>query len=117
MMVTLKVQQVFQGGDTKAQVLAQTVNFVVIPFLSWAIGQVFFAHRPFMALGLLLAGLLPTSGMTISWTGFAKGNVAAAVKMTVVGLVVRLMSRRFSSRYASLSSFPWLWGMRPSVCW
>lgn len=88
MMVTLKVQQVFQGGDTKAQVLAQTVNFVVIPFLSWAIGQVFFAHRPFMALGLLLAGLLPTSGMTISWTGFAKGNVAAAVKMTVVGLVV-----------------------------
>jgi predicted Na+-dependent transporter len=40
-----------------------------------------------MTLGLLLAGLVPTSGMTISWTGFAKGNMAAAVKMTVVGLV------------------------------
>ena len=39
-----------------------------------------------MALGLLMAGLVPTSGMTISWTGFAKGNVAAAVKMTVIGL-------------------------------
>ncbi|EFL52613.1 Bile acid:sodium symporter [Solidesulfovibrio fructosivorans JJ]] len=88
MMVTLKVRQVFQGGDVKAQALAQTVNFAVIPFLAWGIGQVFFAQRPFMALGLLLAGLLPTSGMTISWTGFAKGNVAAAVKMTVIGLVV-----------------------------
>lgn len=38
-------------------------------------------------LALLLTALLPTSGMTISWTGFAKGNVPAAVKMTVVGLI------------------------------
>jgi predicted Na+-dependent transporter len=41
-----------------------------------------------MALGLLLAGLVPTSGMTISWTGLARGNVAAAVKMTVIGLTL-----------------------------
>jgi predicted Na+-dependent transporter len=39
------------------------------------------------AFGLLLASLLPTSGMTISWTGFAKGNVNSAVKMTIIGLV------------------------------
>ena len=87
MMVTLKVRQLFQGGDVKAQILAQAVNFAVIPFLAWSIGRFFFTQSPFMALGLLLAGLLPTSGMTISWTGFAKGNVAAAVKMTVIGLV------------------------------
>ena len=31
-----------------------------------------------------MAGLVPTSGMTISWTGFAKGKVEAAVKMTLV---------------------------------
>ena len=88
MMVTLKVKQVFKGGDAKAQVVAQLVNFAVIPFLAWGIGLVFFPDRPFMSLGLLLAGLVPTSGMTISWTGFAKGNMAAAVKMTVIGLVV-----------------------------
>ena len=41
-----------------------------------------------MALGLLLASLVPTSGMTISWTGFAGGNLAAAVKMTVIGLIL-----------------------------
>jgi predicted Na+-dependent transporter len=41
-----------------------------------------------MALGLLLASLLPTSGMTISWTGFAKGNMGAAINMTVLGLTL-----------------------------
>ena len=32
MMVTLKLRKVFQGGDTKAQVLTQAINFGVIPF-------------------------------------------------------------------------------------
>lgn len=41
-----------------------------------------------MALGLLLASLLPTSGMTISWTGFARGNLGAAINMTVIGLTL-----------------------------
>lgn len=31
---------------------------------------------------------LPTSGMTISWTGFARGNLDAAIKMAVIGLVI-----------------------------
>lgn len=86
MMVNLKIRKVFERGDGKAQVLSQAINFMVIPFLAFGIGKVFFADRPYMALGLLLAALVPTSGMTISWTGFAKGNLAAAVKMTVVGL-------------------------------
>jgi predicted Na+-dependent transporter len=48
-----------------------------------------------MALGLLLASLLPTSGMTISWTGFAKGNLAAAVNMTVIGLTLGSLATPF----------------------
>lgn len=88
MMVTLKIKKVFEGGDTKAQVLSQGINFLIIPFIAYGIGSVFFKDRPYMALGLLLAALLPTSGMTISWTGFAKGNVEAAVKMTVIGLTL-----------------------------
>ena len=88
MMVTLKVKSVFEGGDGRAQILTQLINFGVIPFLAAAVGFVFFADSPYMALGLLLAGLVPTSGMTISWTGFAKGNMSAAIKMTVIGLVL-----------------------------
>ncbi|MGE4504490.1 MAG: arsenic resistance protein [Desulfovibrionaceae bacterium] len=95
MMVTLKVKQVFQGGDGRAQMLTQLLNFGVVPFLAFGLGAAFFADKPYMALGLLLAGLVPTSGMTISWTGFAKGNVPAAVKMTVIGLVLGSLATPF----------------------
>lgn len=74
MMVVLKIKKVIEGGDAKAQVLTQVINFAVIPFVAYEIGAIFFSGKPFMALGLLLASLVPTSGMTISWTGFAKGN-------------------------------------------
>jgi ACR3 family arsenite efflux pump ArsB len=95
MMVTLKIGKVLEGGDTRAQFITQFINFALVPFLAFGIGSLFFADRPYMALGLLLAGLVPTSGMTISWTGFAKGNMAAAVKMTVIGLVVGSLATPF----------------------
>jgi arsenite transporter len=88
MMINLQVQKVFSGGDYRVQLLTQLINFTVIPFFAFGMGKLFFVDRPFVALGLLLASLLPTSGMTISWTGFAKGNISAAIKMTVVGLVL-----------------------------
>jgi arsenite transporter len=95
MMVTLKIRQVFEGGDLRAQIIAQFINFAVVPFLAFGLGLLFFRDQPYMALGLLLAGLVPTSGMTISWTGFAKGNVAAAVKMTVIGLTLGSIASPF----------------------
>jgi len=95
MMVTLKIRKVFEGGDAKAQFLTQLINFGLIPFLTFGVGLLFFRDKPYMALGLLLAGLVPTSGMTISWTGFAKGNMSAAVKMTVIGLVAGSLATPF----------------------
>ena len=88
MMVNLQLRKVFEGGDLKVQIAAQSVNFLVIPLIAYGIAMTFFSDSPYLALGLLLAGLLPTSGMTISWTGMAKGNLEAAVKMTVIGLLL-----------------------------
>ncbi len=87
MMVNLQIKKVFSGGDYKIQLVTQIINFAVIPFFAFGIGSIFFSSNPLIALGLLLAALLPTSGMTISWTGFAKGNINAAIKMTVIGLI------------------------------
>ena len=98
MMVTLKVKKVFEGGDVKAQTLTQLINFGLIPFLALGVGLLFFRDNPYMLLGLLLAGLVPTSGMTISWTGFAGGNMSAAVKMTVIGLVLGSLATPFYVR-------------------
>ncbi|KMY68912.1 arsenite transporter [Desulfocarbo indianensis] len=99
MMVTLKIKKVLEGGDLKAQVLTQLINFGLIPFVAFALGRAFFPDQPYLALGLLLAGLVPTSGMTISWTGFAGGNLAAAVKMTVVGLTLGSLATPFYVKY------------------
>jgi ACR3 family arsenite efflux pump ArsB len=98
MMVTLKIKEVFAGGDGKAQFLAQAINFGLVPFIAYGVALLFFPQRPYLVLGLLLAGLVPTSGMTISWTGFAGGKVAAAVKMTVIGLTLGSLATPFYVR-------------------
>lgn len=88
MMVTLQFKKILEGGDFKVQAVTQIINFAVIPFLAFFLGKLFFSDHPYLALGFLLVSLLPTSGMTISWTGMSKGNMPAAVKMTVVGLLL-----------------------------
>jgi ACR3 family arsenite transporter len=96
MMINLQVQKVFSGGDFKVQLVTQFINFALIPFFAYGLGYVFFGNdRPLVWLGLLLASLLPTSGMTISWTGFAKGNISAAIKMTVIGLILGSIATPF----------------------
>lgn len=99
MMINLQIQKVFSGQDYKLQLVTQLINFAVVPFFAFGIGQFFFADRPLIALGLLLASLLPTSGMTISWTGFAKGNLNAAVKMTVIGLILGSIATPFYAKW------------------
>ncbi len=86
MMVGVRMKQLFQSGGAAVQWWAILINFIVIPAVAYGLGRVFFPDQTALALGLLLAALLPTSGMTISWTGFANGNVAAAIKITIIGL-------------------------------
>lgn len=96
MMVTLNIKHLQDGiKNIKLQVLTQAINFGIVPFLAYGLGLYFFPDNHYMALGLLLASLLPTSGMTISWTGFAKGNMGAAINMTVIGLTLGSLATPF----------------------
>lgn len=106
MMINLNLRQMLEGGDTKAQYLAQIINFAIIPFIAFALGSLWFPGQPSFALGLLLAALLPTSGMTIAWTGFAGGNVSAAIKMTVVGLILGSLATPFYVRWLMGATIP-----------
>lgn len=99
MMINLQITKVFAGRDYKLQGIAQLINFAIIPFFAFGIGQLFFRDRPLILLGLLLTSLLPTSGMTISWTGFAKGNLNAAIKMTVIGLIAGSLATPFYAKF------------------
>jgi ACR3 family arsenite efflux pump ArsB len=86
MMVTLQYKKAFTKCSYFTQGTAQFINFIIVPLMGYGLGRLFFADQPYMALGILLAALIPTSGMTVSWTGFAKGNVEVAVKMMIFGL-------------------------------
>ncbi len=95
MMVNLQIDKVFSTEGQRCQLATQFINFALVPFIAYGLGQWFFADRPLVALGLLLAALLPTSGMTITWTGFARGDINAAIKMTVIGLVAGSIATPF----------------------
>ncbi len=92
MMVTLNVKSIFQGKDTKLQIVTQFINFIIVPIIVFYTGKIFLGGEAekygLWAVGLFLIGVLPASGMTISWTGFAKGNKEAATKMLVFGLII-----------------------------
>ncbi|MBN2657797.1 MAG: arsenic resistance protein [Spirochaetales bacterium] len=88
MMVNLQVKKLFTRSDNKPVVAAQIINFIFIPMVAYSLGKLFFADEPMMIMGMLLIGLIPTSGMTTTWTGFAKGNINGAIKVQTSGLIL-----------------------------
>ena len=88
MMVGIEIRKLFNKGNAKLQLAALFLNFAVFPFIAFGLGRLVFPGAPYLQLGLLMAALLPTSGMTVTWTGLSKGNVPEAVRMTIVGLLV-----------------------------
>ncbi|QMS85513.1 arsenic resistance protein [Candidatus Xianfuyuplasma coldseepsis] len=99
MMVTLQFHTLIEKGNWKLQVTTQLINFIVYPTIAYVLGILFFEDQAYFRLGLLLITLLPTSGMTISWTVMAKGNVHEAIRMIVIGL---LLGAVLSPLYISL---------------
>ncbi|AOM82710.1 arsenic resistance protein [Salisediminibacterium beveridgei] len=88
-MVGLKIQELTKiRQESKLIGVSFLINFVWIPLVALVIGMTLLSNDPLMFAGLALVALLPTSGMTIAWTGIQKGNMPAAVKLTVFGLVV-----------------------------
>jgi ACR3 family arsenite efflux pump ArsB len=88
-MVGLPLRELVELRSVKRLlVVAIVLNFVWIPLLATGIGVSLLAEHPTLFAGLALIALLPTSGMTIAWTGLQHANVAAAVKLTASGLLL-----------------------------
>ncbi|MGJ7035489.1 arsenic resistance protein [Anoxybacillus eryuanensis] len=87
-MVGFKWKELTHLKEKKILFASIVINFVLIPFVAFLIGKTLLHNHPIMFAGLALSALLPTSGMTISWTAIQKGNMTAAVKLTVFGLTL-----------------------------
>lgn len=93
MFINLKIGDVVEIKNHKGAVaLSLFINFVVSPALAYALGRVFLADQPYMALGLVLLSLIPTSGMTATWTERSKGNLKVALAIIAVSLLVVIVT-------------------------
>jgi len=64
------------------------INFILYPAIAYGIGYIFLKNHPAMHLGLVLLSLVPTSGMTINWTYFTKGDMPSAMAIVSAGILI-----------------------------
>ncbi|MEG6615799.1 bile acid:sodium symporter [Peptococcaceae bacterium 1198_IL3148] len=87
-MIGFKLKEIANFSHGKLILTAMGINFIVIPAVAYLLGTTFLLADPQLFAGLAIAALLPTANMTIAYTMMAKGNVAAAIKLTVTGLIL-----------------------------
>lgn len=87
-MIGINFKSLLSTKGMKVVTSAMLVNFIAIPLITIVIGFLFLKDYPGLYAGLALLALLPTSGMTIAWTRLQNANGEAAVKMTVIGLLL-----------------------------
>ncbi len=87
-MIGFNFKQLTSTQGTKVLVFSMIINFAIVPVIAYLLGVTVLREYPIMFAGLALSALLPTSGMTISWTALHNGNVPAAVKLTIFGLIL-----------------------------
>jgi ACR3 family arsenite transporter len=86
-MIGFKINEIINTSHTRLLFAASMINFILVPFLAYVLGVLFLLGDPQLFAGLAIASLLPTSNMTIAFTHFGRGNIPAAVKLTVISLV------------------------------
>ncbi len=92
MMINLNIKDVINViKNPKPVAISLLLNFTIVPLIAFAIGKTFFAGNPMLIVGMVLIGLIPTSGMTASWTGLAGGKVQTALVMMATNLLVSIV--------------------------
>ncbi len=87
-MIGFRLKDLVSLSDTRLLLTCFGINFLLIPLLAYILGVSFLLRDPQLFAGLAITSLLPTANMTIAFTMMAGGNVPAAVKLTVISLVL-----------------------------
>lgn len=86
-MIGFNLRSAFDLSHGRVLLWSFLINFLLIPIVAMVIGKPLL-ENPELFAGLAISALLPTSGMTISWTMLSKGNVPAAIKITAISLIL-----------------------------
>ncbi|MGQ9693994.1 MAG: arsenic resistance protein [Thermodesulfobacteriota bacterium] len=92
MMIGLSIEQVGKAAaNLKPISLSMIFNFGFSPPLAAGLAYLFLHNRPDFAVGLILTGTVPCAGMVAAWTGYAKGNVALAMIIVALSLLISIV--------------------------
>lgn len=92
MMIGLRIEEVGKAAaNLKLISFSMLFNFLLSPLLAAGLAYVFLYNRPDFAVGLILTGTVPCAGMVAGWTGYAKGNVALAMVIVALSLLVSIV--------------------------
>jgi ACR3 family arsenite efflux pump ArsB len=87
-MIGINLGKINIKDQKKVLLLSIMINFIIIPSIAYLIGNIFLTNHHDLFIGLMMMAVFPTSGMTISWTGFSKGNVIGAIQIVTVNLIL-----------------------------
>ncbi len=92
MFINLKISDIAEIKNYKGAVLLSLfINYIISPGIAFLLSKTLLRDQPYMALGLLLISLIPTSGMTATWTERSKGNLKVALSIIASSLVVVIL--------------------------
>lgn len=92
MMIGLSIGQIGKAlANLKLIGWSMVFNFLLSPLLAAGLAYLFLRQSPEFAVGLILTGTVPCAGMVAGWTGYAKGNVALALIIVALSLLVSIV--------------------------
>ncbi len=68
--------------------MASLLNLLIYPLIAYFIGFLLLEESPAIWFGLVLMSLVPTSGMTINWTNYTKGNMSLALAIISTSIIM-----------------------------
>lgn len=87
-MIGFSLREFIHFEEKKVVLLSLFINFLLVPLIAYFLGLYFLVNSPGLFAGIVITSLLPTSHMTVGYTVIAKGNVKAAIKVTMTSLVL-----------------------------
>lgn len=79
------------ASDIRFTAAALSLNFVLTPVLSWALGVAFFPNSPEMALGLVMLLVTPCTDWYLVFTGMSRGNVELGLSILPLNLILQIV--------------------------
>ena len=94
-MINLRIEDglSFKGAG-KPILFSLLINFIISPLLAIGLTKVFFMgseNAKYIAIGLFLISLIPTSGMTLNWVHNLKANMHTGIVLVVVNIIAAFL--------------------------